>query len=80
MRLSSSFLLCVCFDAPQLAAPVLGEHAAPVVDRAEPVGVGSIQAAASLAPDRNETDVSKDLQVFGYGRLLELKRIGDLAD
>ena len=44
-RRSSSFLLGVRLDAPELSTPVLGEHAAPVVNRAKRLRVRPIQAS-----------------------------------
>src|SRR5215813_7388246 len=80
MQSSSSFLLRVCLDAPQLSSPMLGEHAAPVVDRAKPVGVGSVQAAPPVAPHGHQANIAKHLQMLRDRRLLELERVGDLAD
>src|SRR5262245_10460319 len=67
------------FDAPELCAPVLSEHAAPVVNRTQCLSVGPIEHAPAVAPDRPEVYVEKHLQMLRYGRLFELERIGNLA-
>src|SRR5262245_55503010 len=76
----SSFSLRVCLDAPELSTPVLGEHPAPVVDRAKRFCVSAIQRATAVASYRDELHVEKHLQVLGHRRLSELERLGDLAD
>src|SRR5689334_7519805 len=75
----SSFSLRVCLDATELAAPVLGEHPAPVVHRPKRVCVGSIQGPPPVAPDGDKADIQEHLKVLRDRGLLECERIGDLA-
>src|SRR4029079_1528898 len=78
--LSSPFFLRVGFDPAQLATPVLSEQAAPVVNDAKRVGIGSIERPPPVAAHRDQVDIEQDLEVFGHRRLLERERVGDLAD
>src|SRR4029078_7813208 len=77
--LSSSFFLRVGFDPAQLATPVLSEQAAPVVNGAKRVGIGSIERPPPVAAHRDQVDIEQDLEVFGHRRLLERERVGESA-
>src|SRR5437773_2534262 len=76
----SSFLLRVCFDAPELPAPVLREHPAPVVNRAKCRCIRSVQDSLAVPSDGDEADLPKHLQVLRRRRLLHLEGVGDIAD
>src|SRR4030095_12392393 len=80
MPSSSSFFLRVCSDAPELSAPVLGEHPAPVVNRAQPPGVGAIQNPLAVAPHRYEADAPQHLQVLRHRGLHQFEGLGNLVD
>src|SRR3954468_6549903 len=80
VRSSSSFLLRVCLDPPELSAPVLGEHPRPVVNRAQRLAVRSIHRSPAVAPYRDEPDATQHLQMFRDRRLAHLERVGDLVD
>ena len=67
------------FDAPKLPAPMLGEHAGPVVYRFECLGVRSIQDPPAVAPQGDEVDISQHVQVLRDRRLPQLERLGDFA-
>src|SRR4029453_7356719 len=68
------------FDAPKLPAPMLGEHAGPVVYRFECLGVRSIQDPPAVAPHGDEVDISEHVQVLRDRRLSQLERLGNFAD
>src|SRR3954469_5655950 len=76
----SSVLLRVVFDAAQLSAPVLREHAAPVVNRAQRLGVGAVEGASAVASDRYQSDIAQNLQMLRHRGLPEPQRVGDLPD
>src|SRR5262245_58946148 len=77
---SSSVLLSVYFDAPELSAPVLGKHPAPVVNRAQRPGVGAIQNPLAVAPHRDEADAPQHLQVLRHRGLHQFEGLGNLVD
>src|SRR5262245_10914789 len=68
------------FDAPKLPAPVLGEHAGPVVYRFECLAVRSIQDPPAVAPQGDEVDISEHVQMLRDRRLPQLECLGDFAD
>src|SRR5215203_5021962 len=75
--MSSSFLLGVCLDSSQLSAPVPRKHAAPVMDRAQRLGVNPVEGPAAVPPHAYQPDVAQDLQVLRDGRLPQRERIRD---
>src|SRR3954453_17843819 len=76
---SSSFLLRVCLDAPELPFPVLGKHRRPLVNRPQRFGIGSIQRPSAVAPCRDQVDAAQYLQVLRHGRLRHLEGVGDVV-
>ncbi len=68
------------FDAPKLPAPMLGEHAGPVVNRFECLCVRSIQDSPAVTPYGDEVDISEHVQMLGDRRLRQLECLGDFAD
>ena len=68
------------FNAPKLPAPMLGEHAGPVMDRLERPCVRSIQDPPAVAPHGHEIDIPEHVQVLRDGRLPQLKCLGNFAD
>jgi hypothetical protein len=50
------------------------------VKRADSVGVGAIEHAASVAANVDQADVAKNAQMFGDGGLFEAERIDDITD
>ena len=68
------------FDAPELPAPMLSEHAGPIVYRFECLGVRSIQDPPAVAPQGDEVDISEHVQVLRDRRLPQLECLGDFAD
>src|ERR671913_923025 len=77
--MSSSLLLGVCLDSSQLSAPVPRKHAAPVVDRAQRLGVDPVQGAPAVPPHVYKPDVSQHLQVLRHRRLPQLERVRDVG-
>lgn len=68
------------FDAPKLPAPMLGEHAGPVVYRLECLCVRSIHDPPAIAPQSDEVDISEHVQMLRDRRLPQLECLGDFAD
>ena len=68
------------FDPPQLALPVLREHAAPFVDRPQCFGVGARHRAFALPPRGHKSRVAQHDEVFRDGGLRQLQRVDDFAD
>src|SRR5262245_9751827 len=67
------------FDAPKLPAPMLSEHAGPVVYRFACLGVRSIQDPPAVAPQGDEGDSSNHVQVLRDRWLSQLECISDFA-
>src|SRR5712691_4128225 len=70
----------VLLDPRQLTPPMPGERAAPLVDRAQRIGVGAIQDPAAVAPEVDEAHVAQNLQMLRDGRLRHPERLDDVAD
>src|SRR5712691_9373292 len=70
----------VLLDPRQLTPPMPGERAAPLVDRAQRIGVGAIEDPAAVATEIHEAHVTQDLQVLRDGRLRDPEHLRDVAD
>src|SRR6476659_2934679 len=57
---------------------MLGEHAAPVVNRAKRLRIRAVERPPAVAPRGHQADIPQHLEVLGHRRLLELERVGDL--
>ncbi len=64
----------------QLVHPEALEPAGPLVQRADPGGVGTVEHLPAVPPHVDEPDLPKHAEVLRDGRLLQLHRVDDVAD
>src|SRR5258706_5166270 len=61
--------LCALFDTSELMTPVTFKRAGPFMQRADCIGVGSIEHLATLSPHIHKADLKQNAEVLGNGRL-----------
>jgi hypothetical protein len=73
-----------CFNALfqplQLVLPEALEGCGPFVERANGLGIGTIEHLAALAANVDQTDVLEDTKVFRDGGLLKAEGVHDIGD